>query len=103
MTNELPDKFVSRSEGNIDKHQAKDESVTEHFEENKGNHSVEDRDGQADSGATNRSDVRYRPRTRYPKRRLTGNSRNRSGGQDESRDLPLRQRMKIYRNRRPSK
>lgn len=103
MSNELPDKFVSLRDGNIHKHQVKEESVAAHSEENEGNESAEDWDGQVGNRDSKRSDIRYRPRTRYPRRRLAGNSRNRSQDHDESRDLPLRRRMKIYRNRRPSK
>ena len=103
MTNELPDKFASQMDGDVNTPEMDEDLAKADLKENDGNESAEDRDRRDGSGDSHGSDVRYRPRTRYPRRRLTGSSRNRSREQDDSRDLPLRQRMKIYRNRRPSR
>ncbi|MDE0309301.1 MAG: hypothetical protein OXI60_05650 [Acidiferrobacterales bacterium] len=103
MTNELPDKIVARGVGNIDPRQEEMERVGACSEQGHGSEPVEDGAGQADEWDSKRSDVRNRSRTRYLRGRVPANSKRRTQGHEESRDLPLRQRMKIYRNRRQSR
>ena len=100
MTNEFPNQFGSPEDETFDHGRGEDESGTPESNEDIYPSTAEQQEGRRDSRESN---VRHRPRTRYPRRRLTSGSRNKSQGQEESRDLPLRQRMKIYRNRRPSR
>ena len=99
MTNEFPNRYRPRGDEKSGHSQGDEKSE---MAESDGNYypSTEERRDNRESDERN---VRHRPRTRYPRRRLTSGSRNKGQGQEESRDLPLRQRMKIYRNRRPSR
>lgn len=99
MNNEFPGRFGTDDDEPLEQDQTQseiDESDDAQFAEH------QPQEGRWRRGESSGSNIR-RPRSRYPRRRLTSSSRNRGQGQDESRDLPLRQRMKIYRNRRPSR
>ena len=49
VTNELPDKFASRKDGDVEKQKTDEESVTADSKENEGSESVEDWDRRAGS------------------------------------------------------
>ena len=99
MTNELPNRYGSHGDETFGHGRGDEKSE---MEESNDDFYPSERE-RRDRRESDDSNVRHRPRTRYPRRRLTSGSRNKSQGQEESRDLPLRQRMKIYRNRRPSR
>ena len=104
MTNEFPNRYGSRGDEAFGDDRGEEKSEMEESNDNFFPSADERRVGRRNDRESDESNVRHRPRNRYPRRRLTSGSRNKGqGGHEESRDLPLRQRMKIYRNRRPSR
>ena len=93
MNNENPTKYESQ-----------DDDGQESFEKYEGSADESREEGsQSEGDFAQQANSRYQPRTRYPRRRLTGNARRRKSDKQGSKDRPLRQRMKIYRNRRSTK